>query len=232
MNRLALPVAVTLLAPTAALADLAFPPIGGVPVGPGLGFANFTNPLPPTFSNDDLPGFEQIAFVQIHKRFDAVATIDSPILVNFHSAGGATVGAAVEYTLNEMITNNTGQTWTSFEMELGENLLANFTAYTNANINVTFDVPNQNPVPVCTAFPIVTHLPHKLVFSGGSLAHGQTMNIRFQIDNLTPQDLNLDGTTDMNDIYAITLREIPMIPAPGTAALIGLGGLIALRRRR
>lgn len=232
MNRTCTSAAVILATASGALADITFPPISGAPVGPGLGFAVFSNPLPPTFSNDDVPGFEQVAFVQVQKRFDAVATIDSPLLLNLHTVNGATVGAAVEYTVNEMVTNNTGVTWTGFEMELGEGLLAGFGPYTNAMINVTFDVPNMSPAPINSHFSIVTHTAHKLTFSGGSLPHGSTMNIRFQIDNLTPQDINGDGSTDMADVYPITLREIPLIPAPGTAALAGLGGLMACRRRR
>ncbi len=232
MNRTCVSAAVVLSTASGALADLTFPPISGLPVGPGLGFANFSNPAPPTVSNDDVPGMEQIVTVQVQKRFDATAVIDSPILLNVHTMSGATVGTAVEYSFLEIVTNNTGQTWTGFEMELGEGLLGGFTAYTNPGVLVTFDVPNQNPAPVCTAFSTVTHLPHRLTFTGGSLLSGQTMIIRFQMDNLTAHDLNADGTTDTADIYGITLREIPLIPAPGTVALAGLGGLMAFRRKR
>jgi hypothetical protein len=232
MNRMCMSSAAALLIASGAVADLTFPPASGLPVGPGLGFATFTNPTPPTFSNDDLPGFEQMVTVQVNKRFDAVATIDSPILLNMWTLSGATVGAAVEYSVSELVTNNTLQTWNGFEMELGENVLAAFQPYSLANIAVTFDVPNQNPAPICSAFSSVVHTPHKMTFSGGSLAPGQTMSIRFQMDNLTPQDINSDGVTDLADVYGITLREIPMVPAPGTAAMLGLGGLTLLRRRR
>lgn len=232
MNRMCMSSAAALLIASGAVADLTFPPASGLPVGPGLGFATFSNPAPPTFSNDDVPGFEQMVTVQVSKRFDAVATIDSPILLNMWTLSGATVGAAVEYSVFELVTNNTGQTWNGFEMELGENVLAAFQPYSLANIAVTFDVPNQNPAPICSAFSSVVHTPHKMTFSGGSLAPGQTMSIRFQMDNLTPQDINSDGVTDFADIYGITLREIPMVPAPGTAAMLGLGGLTLLRRRR
>lgn len=232
MNRALASAAVILSTAPIALADLTFPPASGLPVGPGLGFANFSNPLPPPFSNNDVPGQEQIVVVQVQKRFDALATIDSPILINAHSAGGTPSGAFVEYGFSELVTNNSGVTWTGFEMELGEGLLAGFGPYTNANIAVTFDVPNQSPAPVCSAFPLVNHLPHKLTFSGGVLPHGATMSIRFQVDNLTPQDLNGDGTISQGDIYSITLREVPMIPAPGPVALGAIGALLVVRRRR
>jgi hypothetical protein len=233
MNRAFASAAVILSTASITLADLTFPPVSGTPVGPGLGFAVFSNPLPPPFSNDDVLGQETMVVVQVNKRFDAVATIDSPILINAHSAGGTPSGTAVEYSFSELVTNNTGVTWIGFEMELGEGLLAAFGPYANPLINVTFDVPNQNPTPICTVFPIVSqHLPHKLTFTGGTLAPGATMAIRFQIDNLTPQDLNFDGSIDQSDIYSITLREVPMIPAPGAMALGAAGTLLIARRRR
>jgi hypothetical protein len=232
-SRLVLALVVPALA-LPALADLTFPPISGVPVGPGLGVATFTNPLPPTWSNDDVAGSEQIVLVQVNKRFDAVGVIDSPILLNAHAMNSVPVGAATEYSINEIVTNNSGVAWSGFVMELGENVLSAFGPYSNINIHVTFDVPNQNPAPVCSAFPIVSlHAPHQLVFSGGILPHGGTMSIRFQIDNLTPSDLNFDGTIDMSDLYSITLREFPIaVPAPGSLALAGLGVVCVSRRRR
>lgn len=233
MNRTILSAAAVLVSASGALADITFPPISGVSVGPGMGATSFSNPNAPTISNDDVPGLEQIYGVQIQKRFDATATIDSPLLLNVNAVQAGAGVTGVEYTLFELVTNNTGQTWTGFEMELGEGLLAGFGPYLNANINVTFDVPNQNPAPICSAFPIVSiHNANRLVFSGGSLAPGGVMSIRFQMDNNTPVDLNADGNLDGADIYGITLREIPLVPAPGCLGLAALVGLSALRRRR
>lgn len=235
MRRSVITVAIALSAGSAANADLLFTSVAGPSVGPGMGATTFTNVPPPLFSNDDVPGQEQIVTIQVQKRFDATAVIDSPMLVNWWAtAGGTPPVTSVEYSINEIVTNNTGQAWTSFEMELGEGLLAGFGPYTNPFVAVSFDVPNMNPAPVCSAFPIVSmHTPTRLVFSGGVLPNGGMMSIRFQMDNKTPNDLNFDGMIDMSDIYGITLREIPIgVPAPGAAALAGLAGLMVWRRRR
>lgn len=222
------------LASSTASADLLFPGASGTAVGPGMGAVSFVNVPPPTFNNDDVIGAEMIAPIFGTKRFDASATIDSPLLINTYGVAGVPTGTSVEYTINELVTNNTAQTWTSFEMQLGEGLLANFQPYSNAAIAVTFDVPNQNPAPVSSSFPVVSlHTPTHLIFSGGTLLPGATMSIRFQIDNNTPQDINGDGAIDGSDVVPITLREFPVgIPAPGAAALLGLGGIMVLRRRR
>lgn len=232
MNRL-IAAAAVLVSASGAVADITFPPFSGVSVGPGMGATSFSAPPPPTVSNDDVPGLEQIYGVQVMKRFDATATIDSPLLLNLNNVQGGSGVTGVEYTLMELVTNNTTQTWTGFQMELGEGLLAGFGPYTNANVLVTFDVPNQTPAPVCSAFTVVSlHAATTLIFSGGTLAPGGTMSIRFQIDNNSPVDINGDGTLDGSDVYPITLREIPLVPAPGAAGLAAAGLLAALRRRR
>lgn len=135
-------------------------------------------------------------------------------------AGG--VASASTSVLSFTITNNTTQSWDSLLFEIRAPLTAPFdpsalalvlfdtqsaAAHTTTNVNTTVAV-NESAKQVRFSFSEL-----------GRVAPGQTYSYTVTVDN--PQD----------SAFRIVRIATP-VPTPGTAALAGIAGLVALRRRR
>ncbi|MFM9957120.1 MAG: hypothetical protein ACKVZJ_03525 [Phycisphaerales bacterium] len=137
--------------------------------------------------------------------------------------GAASASASASTSiLSFTITNNTSQPWTSLLFELRPHLTA--PAAPAAFEQVVF---NPNSALHSTTRPetmiLVNESNNKqLRFEFGPLGRmeiGQVFNFQVQIEN--PQD----------SAFRIVRIATP-VPAPGAAALAGLAGVAALRRRR
>ncbi|MEL7484084.1 MAG: PEP-CTERM sorting domain-containing protein, partial [Planctomycetota bacterium] len=83
------------------------------------------------------------------------------------------------------------------------------------------------------AFPNVDTAPGGPTFAETFLYFGDTANLT-SFDWSLSGDLSFGSFTRSNPSEGskLTVRIIDTIPAPGTAAMLGLGGLVASRRRR
>ncbi len=112
----------------------------------------------------------------------------------------------------EFLTNLSGMAWTGFRMELVPTAFVEFDA---TNLPTAFG-------PFATVSRPTTHT---LLFTGGGTVPngGQWF----------PQNIviNIDLASSEAPII-FQLKEIPLVPGPGPAALMGVGGLLLTRRRR
>jgi hypothetical protein len=69
--------------------------------------------------------------------------------------------------------------------------------------------------------------------AGGSLTvTGSDAVLTLPIFYVTPLDIDGDGTDDSEMTVTGTLVGTAIVPEPATLALVGLGGIVALLRRR
>ncbi len=117
----------------------------------------------------------------------------------------------------EFITNNTGMTWTGFKMVL----LGNHVSFKMLGLEGFADPP-------FTEFTLLDG-SKDVRFEGGTLADGSTWNPRGVDGGLV---INVDLAGNSGDNLTFVLKELPMIPAPATLALLAGGLLLTPRRRR
>jgi hypothetical protein len=175
--------------------------------------------LNPGNDNQTGPGATDNNIVVPIKRFDFQNYIDIEFTVR-------STGLTTEYVVSEFVDNNTGSTWTGYNMYLGTGVGAAFTQL-NLPAGLDFDAgpPGGNDTPPTSPFFNVNR-PNDatLEFSGGTHGAGaQVYQFRIDVPDLT-QIIGSEAT--------FTLRQIP-IPEPNTIALFGLASMgIALRRFR
>lgn len=115
------------------------------------------------------------------------------------------------FHIQKTVTNDNGHDWTGYSLTLGE-----------TSNNVTFDY-TVTPTAILqgdgTVFTVDVSDPTQLVFSGGTLAVGQTLVMDF--------DINVADIGNFS--YCMTQLAIP---EPATLTMLGLGSLALLVRRK
>jgi hypothetical protein len=173
-------------------------------------------------NNDNVPDLDpnkldNNIFVPI-KRFDHLGYIDLEFFV-------APSDGVTEYSVFESVDNNTGVNWSSYQMQLGYGLGANFVK-SLAGDGLDFDAPDYDLPPTSSAMPLVaTPDEDTLIFSGAVQSSGAE-SYEFRID--------VPDVPTAIFFSRFTLRQIPLpVPEPGTAVLFGiaLSGMMAFRLR-
>ena len=138
----------------------------------------------------------------------------NPIVLTFRQnlADAATAPRIV--LTDEIITNNSGFDWIDFEMILDG------PAVFNPTDSAAFSIAPFTT----TTYSNGDQMVH---FEGGTVPDGG-----FWFPGLLAGELVMDIDLSGRDPVEFTLTEVPSIPAHGPLALLGLGGLIAARRRR
>jgi hypothetical protein len=186
--------------------------------GPGLGLASVSliSTLSPNNDNSPAPNPNDNNITVPIKRFDHVGFIDLVFAV-------AASSGVSEYKVSEFVDNNTGSPWTSYHMQLGFGTGAGF-QLSPLNDGLDFDFPDYDTPPASAAFPFVaTPDEDQLVFTGGVHSAGaQTYTFRIDVPDIS-------GSAQPT----FTLRQFPTaVPEPSMAALMIVGGLSVLARRK
>ena len=176
--------------------------------------------------NSSIPFEGNVAVIS--KLFDASEPLD--IVFDVDNSSGVT-----EYHIAEGMANVSGFGFIAYAFELGFGTGANFVR-SNLTDGLDFDTPNLDPGPTSARFNTMAHSPDLLRFSQGTVPTGMTDAYTLSFDvpdfnaNLMPASALRPGGG-----YSFTLRQIPVIPEPGTIGIAVLSALawtvFALRRR-
>lgn len=135
-----------------------------------------------------------------------------------------------DFRITKIITNNSGVAWTDFHMVLGTIQGGRFVPSDIEGLFFT-----GSPGPSSTQMPTASRSGTNIVnYSGGVVASpGGALTVNADIN----VPIGMSGTEFIVRQIATTDPNAPLViptdlPAPGTAALLGIGGLFALRRRR
>jgi len=190
--------------------------------GTGLGLVNVAAIITPSPNNDDEAGTStNNNVVSPLKRFDSTGFIDIEFTVT------PTQGVS-EYLVTEFVDNNTGVSWTAYNMLLGFGTGASFTQVGGLLDGLDFDTgpPGGNTAPPSSASLPTINRPNEdsLNFSGGIQGLGAQL-YTFRID--VPDLVSRGGK--------FTLRQQPVpVPEPNTIVFVSLAivGLAMKRRGR
>lgn len=131
-------------------------------------------------------------------------------------------GGVTEYWVEEGVSNGTGFDFTGYRLELGFGMGAGFVPSASGD-GLDFDAPDFNlPTSFAPFFTAWSESEDVISASGGLLPNGgfSLPYFRFAID--VP-----DGITNF------TLRQLPIVvPEPASMALLGLGAVCWLGKRR
>jgi hypothetical protein len=167
-------------------------------------------------NNDDAVGASPNTVFVTQKDYVAVGPVD--IVFSLTNSGGVS-----EYLFTEGVYNNTGLNWPAYHIELGFGFGTGFVKSTSGD-GLDFDSPNYNSPfnfnPGGSFFPTVTVTEDDVYATGGSMAYLSFAGyFRF--------------TVDVPDGYSsFTVRQSPVVPEPGSMAILLCGVLMTLAKRR
>ncbi len=165
-----------------------------------LGPASPASPTPIAVStlsedNDEIP--MMVNFFQLFTALPITAA-NGPVDFVFRAVNSGT-GGTTEYLLNQWVVNSTGVPWPRLRYSLS--------ARTTAGLSITvpdldFDWPDKTaPFIDSTNFSNVTHLPHEMLWAGGTAGIGANESTYFTID-----------VPDIGSDYEIVLRLEVSLP--------------------
>jgi MYXO-CTERM domain-containing protein len=162
---------------------------------------------------DDVVVIEKFAeFIEIDKFTGEPV----PITITFKQVAGDDDTVSRIVITDEFIFNNTGQDWVDFE-----NILVDSgNAVWNPDAMATLDISPFG------SFEFLDGDTNFRVFDG-VVADGDTWTPGLRSGGFVI-DIDLSG----DDPVIFSLKEAPSIPAPGALALLAIGGVAAVRRRR
>ena len=186
--------------------------------GPGLG--SVVTPAWGTSdpSNDNVPGASLNALIISQKRFDNVAIIDMVFSVSVGTPS-ATGSTTTEYQVREFVYNDTGVDWTGHNVQLGYGVGSSFVLSTPGD-GLDFDAPDVDSLFAFGPYTTTTLGVDVMTMSGGTVAAGDFFVLEFAMD--VP---NLVGTSEF------TIRQLVVVPEPGTAVLMMLGLSVLASRK-
>lgn len=121
--------------------------------------------------------------------------------------GGRDARADTVIKFNKEVINVTGYTWTGFQMDLSTGVgTVNVLTSSSSDYGSTI-VTNNNTNNVT------------MTYSAGAVANGDTANFYFEF------------AIPLQNIWSFTITQTP-VPAPASLGLVGMAGLVAMRRRR
>ncbi|MBH8563508.1 PEP-CTERM sorting domain-containing protein [Nostoc sp. CENA67] len=203
------------------------------PIGAGLGdvlcpqlqtpvttpFPNNNNSVSP--SPNQILNFPGLSCTP--KTFQTIAPIDTKLFVE--PSGGTT-----EYFFTETVVNNTSSIWDGFNLKIGFGLNDEFAPPELILVPFGFAIPDfdfndsgSDPQPTSSKFTqLIQDGSFNLLWSGGSVAPGESIDFTFSVD--VPDDL------DGNNFYnSFTIRQVPIAaPVPEHNSTNGLLGLLGL----
>ncbi len=201
--------------------------ITGITPFPGIYSIAGQSVATPDPGNDDVAGANNNVLSILQKHYTAVGTVDIVLSLvdNAIGIGGSTT---TEYKVVENVQNSTGVDWFGYRILLGYGTGGSFTLSSPGD-GLDFDTPHENsPInfsPGPADFTTITR-PNEdtLEATDGTLLNGQFSGTDFVFHIDVP-----------NGMTEFTLRQEPIItvPEPSSTALLGLGSLaLVLRRRR
>jgi hypothetical protein len=142
-------------------------------------------------------------------------------------------GGTTEYRITQSLVNNTGAMWVAMQFELGFGIGANFIRSSVADLLV-FDIPERDPVPTSSSFPLLDHQADMMMWSAGSVPSPGSTDFTFAVD--VPDNLQAFHPGGLN---RFTIRQVQAVaaaaPEPGSLTLFILAGMPLARwlaRRR
>lgn len=141
--------------------------------------------------------------------------------------GGNSTGTVHNFGkwFSKTVTNNTGTTWTSFELELQSVLGVPSTSGDGLSFADGSALTGSFTSDQFSTYTRIDTVRDYLNFSGGDVLAGESVTFSFVVTDNAADNFFLLQTPNKRDVR---------VPLPGTLALFGLGGLaaVALRSRR
>jgi hypothetical protein len=208
------------------IVSMAFTAGASVIVPPGIfsnvaGNSSVNTPVP---GNNNHPGGNSPNTVTINEVASSVQTLMG---VSFNVINdSASGGRSTEYAVTKTVLNNTGQTWTSFEMSLNYQFL-NGQVFPFDFVVVQFDLDAQPTLSGngTSGQNLSSNNTNQLTWGGINVLPGDSITINFSVDTCP----SCDGIWQLSQL-ASGGPPTADLPEPAMTALIGIG-LVAIGLR-
>jgi hypothetical protein len=179
----------------------------------------------PNNDNNSIPFEGNVAVIS--KLFNANEPID--IVFEVDNSTGIT-----EYHIAEGMANVSGFELIAYAFELGFGTGTSFVRSVAAD-GLDFDTPNIDPGPTSGRFTTMAHTEDLVRFTMGTVPNGMTDAFTVSIDVPDYDPTLMPASAALAEGYRFTLRQVPIVPEPGTIGIVILSALawavFTLRRR-